>query len=156
MPCAAWSGTPHPRHRPSAPMQDTVSPCSLTRLVPAVVFRESVVIGETSMSSDEVNQMVTEMGLEFKGSAYHLLQRNCNHFSDAIITRLCGRHPPSWVSCRCRRLCAHSHAGTCFSGPASGSMLEDLHRVRMIGSCLVWQLPMWYSQPAAVYMGAAT
>ena len=54
-------------------------------------------IGETSLSSEEVNQVVAEMGLEFKGSAYHLLQRNCNHFSDAIIARLCGRHPPSWV-----------------------------------------------------------
>ena len=88
-------------------------PHSPTRSVPVVVFRESVVIGETSMSSDEVNQMVTDMGLEFKGSAYHLLQRNCNHFSDAIITRLCGRHPPSWVSCGSRSLHAFvSHAPT--------------------------------------------
>ena len=66
--------------------------------ISAVVWRESVQVGETSMGSREVQQIVGELGsADFKGNAYHLLQRNCNHFSDALCKRLTGQPAPTWV-----------------------------------------------------------
>lgn len=50
------------------------------------------------MSRDEVHEMVTNMGEEYKGNLYHLLQRNCNHFSADFAYRLCQATPPAWVS----------------------------------------------------------
>ena len=62
-----------------------------------VVWRESVVVGETDLSAQEVQEVVQAMGAEYRGNAYHLLERNCNHFSDELCYKLTGRHPPPWV-----------------------------------------------------------
>ena len=63
----------------------------------AVVWRESVVIGETSMGAQEVQEVVQQLGSEYKGTAYHLLERNCNHFSNELCLKLTGKPAPSWV-----------------------------------------------------------
>lgn len=63
----------------------------------AVVWRESVVIGETSMGAQEVQEVVQQLGSEYKGTAYHLLERNCNHFSNELCMKLTGNPAPSWV-----------------------------------------------------------
>jgi hypothetical protein len=63
-----------------------------------VLFRESVVVGETSLTPQQVQQAVQELGQEYKGNRYHLLQRNCNHFSDHLCVKLTGMHPPVWVN----------------------------------------------------------
>jgi len=49
------------------------------------------------MSKEEVHAEVAKMGKEYKGNLYHLLQRNCNHFSEDLAYRLCQGRPPSWV-----------------------------------------------------------
>ncbi len=67
----------------------------------AVVFRESVVVGETHASPEEVQQIVQNLGDSFRGTSYHLLQRNCNHFSDMLCERLTGHPAPVWVSSSC-------------------------------------------------------
>ncbi len=47
--------------------------------------RQSLFIGYTNYTIQEINQIVEGMGAkEFKGSKYHLLRKNCNHFSDAF------------------------------------------------------------------------
>ena len=63
-----------------------------------MVYRESIIVGETSLSREEVHSIVQHMGREYKGNQYHLLQRNCNHFSDDFVFKLCGNHVPTWVS----------------------------------------------------------
>ena len=62
-----------------------------------VVWRESVVIGETSMGAQEVQEVVQQLGSEYKGTAYHLLERNCNHFSNELCLKLTGKPAPLWV-----------------------------------------------------------
>lgn len=57
-----------------------------------------MVIGETSMGAQEVQEVVQALGNEYKGTAYHLLERNCNHFSNELCLKLTGRPAPSWVS----------------------------------------------------------
>lgn len=67
-------------------------------MVPAVLFRESIQVGTTQMSPQRVQQVVQEMGETYKGNAYHLLQRNCNHFSNDLCQKLTGQQAPLWVS----------------------------------------------------------
>lgn len=63
-----------------------------------VTFRERVVIGRTELSPQQVQDVVQEMGATFKGNSYHLLQRNCNTFSNELCQRLTGRTAPAWVN----------------------------------------------------------
>ena len=68
----------------------------------AVVWRESIVIGETDMDPQEVQEVVQQLGSAYRGNAYHLLERNCNHFSDELCHKLTGHHAPLWV---CPSIC---------------------------------------------------
>lgn len=63
-----------------------------------VIFRESVLVGTTHMSPQRVQQAVQEMGEQYKGNAYHLLQRNCNHFSSDLCLKLTGQPAPLWIN----------------------------------------------------------
>lgn len=55
-------------------------------------------VGETSLSAEEVQAMMHSLGQTYKGCRYHLLQRNCNHFASDLCYQLCGRRAPTWVS----------------------------------------------------------
>eukprot|EP01026_Neomeris_dumetosa_P079085 TRINITY_DN8595_c0_g1_i5.p2 TRINITY_DN8595_c0_g1~~TRINITY_DN8595_c0_g1_i5.p2 ORF type:complete len:191 (-),score=16.56 TRINITY_DN8595_c0_g1_i5:589-1161(-) len=63
-----------------------------------VIYRTSIMIGETDYSREGVLQVVRQMGQFYKGNKYHLLQRNCNHFSSDLCFQLTGRRPPYWVN----------------------------------------------------------
>ena len=54
-------------------------------------------IGETALSPQEVQQVVHEMGSAYRGNRYHLLQKNCNAFSNDLCIRLTGKPAPAWV-----------------------------------------------------------
>ena len=41
----------------------------------AVTFRERIKIGDTSLTAQEVQDAVQEMGVAFRGNSYHLLQK---------------------------------------------------------------------------------
>jgi hypothetical protein len=60
-------------HRPAAPRAGA----ELTRCARAVTWRESVVVGHTSLEPHEVQDVVQQLGYEFRGNSYHLLERNC-------------------------------------------------------------------------------
>uniref|UniRef100_A0A834R1V6 Desumoylating isopeptidase 2 n=1 Tax=Sarcoptes scabiei TaxID=52283 RepID=A0A834R1V6_SARSC len=61
-------------------------------------FKKSILIGHTDFNRDDVRQIVKEMGKEFKGDKYHLLHKNCNHFSDHFLKYLCGKNLPPWIN----------------------------------------------------------
>eukprot|EP00746_Dinoflagellata_sp_MGD_P125451 gnl/MRDRNA2_/MRDRNA2_60206_c0_seq1.p1 gnl/MRDRNA2_/MRDRNA2_60206_c0~~gnl/MRDRNA2_/MRDRNA2_60206_c0_seq1.p1 ORF type:complete len:243 (-),score=20.51 gnl/MRDRNA2_/MRDRNA2_60206_c0_seq1:243-971(-) len=62
------------------------------------VYRQTIVIGYTDYEPEEVQGIVEdEMSLEWRGSSYDLLSRNCCSFSRALCNRLTGKLIPDWV-----------------------------------------------------------
>lgn len=47
-------------------------------------YRETIVLGETDFTDNEIRQLVQSIGHLFKGIHYHLLHQNCNHFCDHL------------------------------------------------------------------------
>lgn len=48
------------------------------------VFRESIYIGYTDFNVSDVKRILTELGKDFRGDRYHLMNKNCNHFSGSL------------------------------------------------------------------------
>lgn len=63
----------------------------------AVTYRESICVGETDLTPQQVQQLVQQMGQQYKGNSYHLLQTNCNHFASDFCMQLVGKPLPPWV-----------------------------------------------------------
>ncbi|XP_046400257.1 deubiquitinase DESI2 isoform X1 [Ischnura elegans] len=61
-------------------------------------FRQSIHVGHTDFTEDEVKRIVAELGKDFRGDRYHLMNKNCNHFSGSFTQILCGEDIPSWVN----------------------------------------------------------
>ncbi|RWS27509.1 desumoylating isopeptidase 2-like protein [Leptotrombidium deliense] len=61
-------------------------------------YKESLLIGYTDFTDDEVREIVKQIGNEFRGDQYHLLHKNCNHFTDIVCKTLCGKGIPSWIN----------------------------------------------------------
>eukprot|EP01062_Namystynia_karyoxenos_P083025 TRINITY_DN9468_c0_g1_i1.p1 TRINITY_DN9468_c0_g1~~TRINITY_DN9468_c0_g1_i1.p1 ORF type:complete len:337 (+),score=97.68 TRINITY_DN9468_c0_g1_i1:73-1011(+) len=68
-------------------------------------FREAIRLGRTRLSKAAVHQLLDEMAEEWQGDVYHVLQRNCNDFSEVLASRLLDggrgqRHQdfPAWVN----------------------------------------------------------
>ncbi|XP_024940545.1 deubiquitinase DESI2 isoform X2 [Cephus cinctus] len=61
-------------------------------------FRQSVHIGYTDFTEDDVCRIVAELGKDFRGDRYHLMNKNCNHFSSQFTHILCGQEIPGWVN----------------------------------------------------------
>ncbi|PAV69214.1 hypothetical protein WR25_01556 [Diploscapter pachys] len=61
-------------------------------------FRESIHLGETDFTASEVREMIKSLGGDFRGDRYHLISRNCNHFSAVFAKTLTGREIPGWIN----------------------------------------------------------
>lgn len=44
-------------------------------------YRQSVHIGYTDFTEEDVTRIINELGKDFRGDRYHLMNKNCNHFS---------------------------------------------------------------------------
>lgn len=47
-------------------------------------FRQSIQIGCTDFTYEEIRRIVDELGNQFRGDRYHLMNNNCNHFSSSL------------------------------------------------------------------------
>lgn len=69
------------------------------RKTPGTVgFRQSIKVGRTFLTRQEVDELCDRLGEEYRGNQYHLLARNCNHFTSDLTRELTGKGSPSWVN----------------------------------------------------------
>ncbi|KAL0354856.1 UNVERIFIED_CONTAM: DeSI-like protein [Sesamum radiatum] len=61
-------------------------------------FRKSILIGWTDMTPGEVRGMMEELADKYRGDAYNLITKNCNHFCDDACIKLTGNPIPNWVN----------------------------------------------------------
>ncbi|KAJ0008492.1 hypothetical protein Pint_30298 [Pistacia integerrima] len=61
-------------------------------------FRKTILIGKTDMVPSEVRAVMEDLSDNYKGNAYNLITKNCNHFCNDACIRLAGNPIPSWVN----------------------------------------------------------
>jgi len=67
------------------------------RRVPNAVFRESIEVGQVYITFSQFNVILAGLKEEWRGNSYHLLKRNCNSFSKALLAAL-GLKAPSFIN----------------------------------------------------------
>lgn len=68
------------------------------RSCPGFIYRNSIPLGRISMSPSDFREFIESMASEYHGDTYHLISKNCNHFTDDVSNRLVGKHIPGWVN----------------------------------------------------------
>ncbi|KAI7727699.1 hypothetical protein M8C21_021811 [Ambrosia artemisiifolia] len=68
------------------------------KMNPMYTYRESVILGKTSLSKSKVNQILRELSREWPGNCYDLLSKNCNHFCNDFCESLGVSKLPGWVN----------------------------------------------------------
>mmetsp|Transcript_19125 Transcript_19125/g.76183 ORF Transcript_19125/g.76183 Transcript_19125/m.76183 type:complete len:280 (+) Transcript_19125:186-1025(+) len=71
-----------------------------TLRMPLCRLNDSIELGKFWGSRAELDAIVDDLARSegYRPGAYHVLRRNCNHFSEALATRLVGTSIPSWVN----------------------------------------------------------
>eukprot|EP00927_Polykrikos_kofoidii_P037328 TRINITY_DN31469_c0_g1_i1.p1 TRINITY_DN31469_c0_g1~~TRINITY_DN31469_c0_g1_i1.p1 ORF type:complete len:356 (-),score=76.73 TRINITY_DN31469_c0_g1_i1:33-1100(-) len=69
-------------------------------LDPHHVFFQKVVMGRMEGTREQVRDLITAFALQpqWRGTAYDLLERNCNHFASSLCWLLLRRRPPFWIN----------------------------------------------------------
>ncbi|XP_059635060.1 deSI-like protein At4g17486 isoform X2 [Cornus florida] len=65
---------------------------------PGFIFRCSIPLGRISMPLSEFRLFIESIAPEYHGDTYHLISKNCNHFTDDLAMRLTGKRIPGWVN----------------------------------------------------------
>ncbi|XP_022718625.1 deSI-like protein At4g17486 isoform X2 [Durio zibethinus] len=68
------------------------------RSCPGFFFRRSVLLGSTNMSRSEFRLFMEQLSQKYHGDTYHLIAKNCNHFTDEVCMQLTGKSIPGWVN----------------------------------------------------------
>lgn len=61
-------------------------------------FDQRIVVGVTTLTEEEIDRLLVHAHTQWVGSGYHLIERNCNHFTDHICFALTGLHAPVWIN----------------------------------------------------------
>lgn len=65
---------------------------------PGFIFRRSILLGSTDMSCSEFRSFMEHLSGKYHGDSYHLIAKNCNHFTEEVCMRLTGKPIPGWVN----------------------------------------------------------
>ncbi|CAJ1975451.1 unnamed protein product [Sphenostylis stenocarpa] len=65
---------------------------------PGFIYRCSLTLGQVNMHPSEFRTFIENIANEYHGDTYHLISKNCNHFTDDISNRLSGKRIPGWVN----------------------------------------------------------
>ncbi|XP_058764553.1 deSI-like protein At4g17486 [Vicia villosa] len=65
---------------------------------PGFIYRRSVLLGSTDMSYSQFRSFIERLSAKYHGDSYHLIAKNCNHFTDEVCQELTGKPIPAWVN----------------------------------------------------------
>lgn len=65
---------------------------------PGFVYRCSVRLGHTEMLPSEFRAFIENIAADYHGDTYHLITKNCNHFTNDVALRVTGTPIPGWVN----------------------------------------------------------
>ncbi|KAG2573771.1 hypothetical protein PVAP13_7KG276300 [Panicum virgatum] len=65
---------------------------------PGFVYRRSLWMGTTDMSRAEFRSFIENLAGKYNGNTYHLISKNCNHFTDDVCKNLTRKSIPGWVN----------------------------------------------------------
>ena len=65
---------------------------------PGYVYRCSITLGQIDMHPSEFQTFIENMASEYHGDTYHLISKNCNHFTEDLCRRLIRKRIPGWVN----------------------------------------------------------
>lgn len=68
------------------------------RSCPGFIFRRSVLLGSTDMNYSQFRSFIERLSAKYHGDTYHLIAKNCNHFTDEVCQQLTGKPIPAWVN----------------------------------------------------------
>ncbi|KAL5987093.1 hypothetical protein ACLOJK_041089 [Asimina triloba] len=68
------------------------------RHCPGFKFRKSIFMGTTRLDPLQIREFMEHHAAFYKGNAYHLVFKNCNHFCKDVCYRLTGNSIPEWVN----------------------------------------------------------
>ncbi|XP_047311069.1 deSI-like protein At4g17486 [Impatiens glandulifera] len=68
------------------------------RTCPGFIFRTSIPLGHINMSASDFRDFIERVASEYHGDTYHLIYKNCNHFTDDMAMRLTAKGIPGWVN----------------------------------------------------------
>lgn len=71
--------------------------CNEPRDHPQHRYRQTIFMGYTFLSPEEVAALLGDFIEEYPGDDYDLLRRNCCHFADEMCIKLGVGHIPSWI-----------------------------------------------------------
>lgn len=61
-------------------------------------FRESIFLGKFKGTSRDVDTIVDSLRDSYRGDMYHILDRNCNSFSESFVLKLLNKQIPGYVN----------------------------------------------------------
>ncbi|KAJ3692055.1 hypothetical protein LUZ60_012405 [Juncus effusus] len=65
---------------------------------PGFTFRCSIQLGRIQMRNSEFRDFIEGLANDYHGDSYHLISKNCNHFTEDVSWRLVGKSIPGWVN----------------------------------------------------------
>ena len=68
------------------------------KYAPGAKFRESIDMGEFKGTSRDMDKILDELRVEFRGTDYNIILRNCNHFAEAFIKKLLNKEIPGYIN----------------------------------------------------------
>jgi len=71
---------------------------SRPKVAPGAKFRESLEIGSFGGGSAEVQSAISNLRSDFGSDAYNLINKNCNHFANALVYNLLRKQIPAHVN----------------------------------------------------------
>ena len=79
-----------------APSSSSSSSHSSPQLI--IVSRQSVLLGETTLSRTEIQEIINQLAVDYVGNGYHPFTRNCNSFSNDLSLKLFNKPIPSYIN----------------------------------------------------------